>query len=538
MAKYADFKVLLDQPAESPGVGFDVFASALADVVLGSQAEFAVGIFGTWGSGKTTLMRAIKGILDRDASVVTVWFTAWRYERDPHLIIPLLDVLREALDERSKEQPGWAREAAAGVARAARAILAGLTLSVALPGVGATVDAGKIIDAIQQTDDGAQGLSFYQAGFLMLRETILNLSDGGKRRVVIFVDDLDRCLPINALEVLESMKLFFDVEGCVFVVGLDQDIAERAVLAKYGEYASQKDQGGVSGTDYVKKIFQVPFVLPRISSAQLQDYLSTVQSNAGIGEAQRADFEANVRRHLRFLPNEDSVNPREIKRLINAYILQLKILSARLGERLDPNIVLALQIMSFRADWRELYDHLATEPYLFQSVIREAVQEQEPPTTVWLSGIKVALPPGFLQYVRSDAEALLDASDLQAYVSVAEATRHADPSIREARAMVSRLRRTIDEVLAGTLPEGDASARATSAIRRLSDLIVKIRSTAYPLRGIASQLESVASQLQPSDTKDDSRLAETWGPTVMQLLDKLDGILRELDRQMTIGAYA
>ena len=51
----------------------------------------------------------------------------------------------------------------------------------------------------------------------MLRNAISELSGGGKRRIVIFIDDLDRCLPPEALAILESMKLFFDVEGCIFL---------------------------------------------------------------------------------------------------------------------------------------------------------------------------------------------------------------------------------------------------------------------------------------------------------------------------------
>jgi hypothetical protein len=92
----------------------------------------------------------------------------------------------------------------------------------------------------------------------------------------------------------------------------------------------------VSGTDYVKKIFQVPFALPRISTDLLQDYLSTVAMNAELGDAQLADFDQNVRRHLEFLPGENSVNPREVKRLVNTYTLQLKMLGTRLASQLDP----------------------------------------------------------------------------------------------------------------------------------------------------------------------------------------------------------
>lgn len=63
MAVYADFTILLDDPAQTPGLGFNAYADALAGIVAHSRAEFAVGIFGTWGSGKTTLMRAIQARL-------------------------------------------------------------------------------------------------------------------------------------------------------------------------------------------------------------------------------------------------------------------------------------------------------------------------------------------------------------------------------------------------------------------------------------------------------------------------------------------
>src|SRR5581483_1839172 len=97
---------------------------------------------------------------------------------------------------------------------------------------------------------------------------IADFVEGGARRVVVFIDDLDRCLPLNALEVLESMKLFFDLEGFVFVVGLDQAVIERSIELKYGP-AEPAAGRQITGSDYVKKIFQVPFGLPRIPTDQI-----------------------------------------------------------------------------------------------------------------------------------------------------------------------------------------------------------------------------------------------------------------------------
>ena len=78
---------------------FAQIAEALAAIVLASEPRFAVGIFGGWGSGKSTLMEEIERLVARQPQAIVVRFNAWRYEREPHLIVPLLDTIRAALSE-------------------------------------------------------------------------------------------------------------------------------------------------------------------------------------------------------------------------------------------------------------------------------------------------------------------------------------------------------------------------------------------------------------------------------------------------------
>ena len=117
----------------------------------------------------------------------------------------------------------------------------------------------------------------------------------------MFIDDLDRCLPANALEVLESMKLFFDMEGFVFVTGLDQAVVEAAVASKYNPTDNAGPAAAITGTNYIKKVFQVPFALPRISTGQLNEYLDDIIARAELVPAQQQDFDVNVRPHLEVL---------------------------------------------------------------------------------------------------------------------------------------------------------------------------------------------------------------------------------------------
>jgi hypothetical protein len=562
--KYSTFKVLIDEPTSDPGLGFEYYASALADVIRASKPQFAVGIFGGWGSGKTTLMQAIRQGLDQDERVATVWFNAWRYEQESHLIVPLLDVVQEALQARSATTSGeqhdrWKR-LAGSVSRAAKAILRGTTLTTSVLGFGVELDLGGIAEGYK-TDDlndtGPATVSLYHGAFTLLRTAMREFAAHGQGRIVVFVDDLDRCMPHNALSVLESMKLFFDLEGFIFVVGLDRAIIERAVSLKYG---LEPTPGGptISGSEYLKKVFQVPFTLPRIAAAQLSGYLDRTVVNGNLSQDQQEDFDSNVRRHLQYVSGAETINPREIKRLINAYTMQVKMLSARLGAAFEPNVAITIQCMSFRPDWEELYDALIIDPALFQQEVRAALHEPVR-DVIWIASKRISLPLEFIGYVSTIAHPLLDVMDLGAYVSAAEAGRNTDPRLLEGHAIVSRVRQELE----ATLQEideneyirlqhaGPGSARltATAAVGYRSNFTALERAFGGEGRpgrsGLADAFKrfNILTQ-QPPEAKENlsydsyrDRLVQ-WVSEAGKALDAIDNELRELRHQASIGARA
>jgi predicted KAP-like P-loop ATPase len=145
-------KVLLDSPTTTPVLGFESIGRALATIIRESQPRFAVGIFGGWGSGKTTLMTAIKAALPAD-TVVCVDFNAWRFEREPQLLIPLLDTIRATLvrwaEPKSQQNREKVRSIATRVGRVVRALATGLSAEVGLPGAAkVSYDVGTALDAM------------------------------------------------------------------------------------------------------------------------------------------------------------------------------------------------------------------------------------------------------------------------------------------------------------------------------------------------------------------------------------------------------
>ena len=578
---YERFQILVDDPAEDPRLGFREYADAFAQIVCGSPPRFAVGIFGNWGSGKTTLMRAIMARIEGRDDVIPVWFNAWRYEREQELIVPLLDVLREALlnwaaDEapaRPARVRDRARVAAAALGKAARAIAAGVTLSARTPGgfIEAKIEGERIVAAAsEKRDKGEKGetdddpVSLYHASFVSMAESVRGFVTAGgrrrrgedhplpQRRIVVFVDDLDRCLPLNALSVLESMKLFFDLEGFVFVAGLDQQVIERAIEIKYADPRdgaaitgrTPKDETGaeapheqrrgngagtITGRDYVKKIFQVPFGLPPIDRSLLDQLVDQLVEGTSLATPQRRELKGRVLKHLAYFSDETGVNPREVKRLINAYTLQLKLLSLRLGD-VDCDSILALQIMAFRPDWERIWRRLEADPDGFMERLEQGLANATQTDIVWVDG--EPLPPRFVDYISDGpAKPLRTNRRLAAYLSSSQASHSSDPTILKAQADADAIKRLVHRV-----NETDRAQLSAAIHEKLAPLKSSILSTPWgsSLVGLISRLEEDASALAAVDADVEPPRIDEWTHRFRARLDRLDNDLRDMRERYSL----
>lgn len=583
-SEYANFRILVDDPAEDPALGFPEYADAFAEIVAESPPRFAVGIFGSWGSGKTTLMRAIQKRIEGRDDVIPVWFNAWRYEREEHLIVPLLDVLREALlkwAEESEEKAtvhatviGRARRAAAAMGSAARAIARGVSFSAGLPGgfAKATFDLAKVGTSPPE-DDVRDPVSFYHASFMTMADAVEGFITAGarprggrpqtvpRRRIVVFVDDLDRCLPLNALTVLESMKLFFDLDGFVFVAGLDQQVIERAIELRYADpretrtdgkspngaaadrfpdRTSASPSGVITGRDYIKKIFQVPFGLPPVDRSELEELVSRLVEARGLYAAQKRELTGRILDHLNFFSDESRVNPREIKRLINAYTLQAKLMSLKLTKRdpdakVDLDTILALQVIAFRPDWERISRRLEANPEGFVDVLKRELggPEAQGGGAVWVEG--EPLPPRLVDYLnKGPGRPLLENAELKTYLSSSQASHSSDPLILQAQALVADLRRFVRNVNEGT-ERKPLSASLHKRLDSLQSTIAMATSWGQEVRPQVSRLEADASELAADGDGPQVPLGE-WADGFRARLDRLDNDLRELRDRHSLGA--
>ncbi len=404
MPKPTQTYILNDKPAESlkdDALDFTPYVQALADIIMTGSTPLTIGVFGTWGSGKTSLMRMVKEQVE-NAGAVAGWFDAWKYDKEETLWRAfLLSVLTAVRDSTQSGQPtedldyletmlyrAIDLEKAGGVTidlaklggkLAQGAVQVGLSF---IPG-GAAL--GKIIEELQKagtanlTENALDAIQrerskihIEQVRFLeqfqdkfraLVQQHVMN-NDG---RLVIFVDDLDRCLPEKAIEVLEAIKLFVDAPGCIFVLGLDQEVIARGVEIRYHEFFKNDHKNPIDGAKYIEKIIQLPFQIPPVERTDMQDFVGGLS-----GDWPHADCPKVFAEGL-------GDNPRQIKRTVNVFLM-LWSLAEKRKKKLQGAIKPArlAKVVALQTVAPVLYELLKEQPGLLRDLERYYLAEAAP----------------------------------------------------------------------------------------------------------------------------------------------------------------
>ena len=107
--------------------------------------------------------------------------------------------------------------------------------------------------------------------------------------LVVLIDDLDRCNPDHIIDNLEAIKLFLNVEHTAFVIGADRRIVEHAIRDKYAQRASDpadREQTERLVKDYLEKLVQIPYTLPRLSTTEIETYMTLLFCQRHLAEGE------------------------------------------------------------------------------------------------------------------------------------------------------------------------------------------------------------------------------------------------------------
>ena len=324
---------------ENDHLNFYSYAQALHAFIEWCATPMTIGLQGDWGTGKTTMLNMLRGeertksgLLDEKKCLV-VNFETWSYSQfnkpedlPTACLFALTQKLTEVLqatddltDDEKKNISERASETKKFLLRAVKGVRVGLPF--------ANVDLAKAVEGDEPITDASAEMIKFKEEVRKLVEIWAPPDPGSKKRVVICVDDLDRLQPVVALEMLEAIKNFLDVEGCVFVLAVDYEVVQQGMKKKLGT-----DLQKTSGKSFFDKIIQLPFNMPK-DSYELRPYLeklilsldlpnlktpdkspkkrSAAQEKTDKEKIQRFDFIESATRH------SVGTNPRSIKRVMN-----------------------------------------------------------------------------------------------------------------------------------------------------------------------------------------------------------------------------
>jgi predicted KAP-like P-loop ATPase len=258
-----------------------------------------LGVAGNWGVGKSSMVKLIQDALKarEDGKFLFVDFNAWLYQGYDDARAALMDVIARRLVAHSQETKTGVERAKELLSRVDLIRLMKLgasaaSLALGLPPTGLIGDVFSVVKRLidKPTDaealkDGAKtGKDAIDESKSLFREKtpesppkeIQDLRDHFEATLaemnitlVVFIDDLDRCMPNTAIATLEAVRLFLFLKNTAFVIAADDKMIRHAVRAHFKEL--QVDDEIV--TSYFDKLIQVPLRVPPLGTQDVRAYL-------------------------------------------------------------------------------------------------------------------------------------------------------------------------------------------------------------------------------------------------------------------------
>lgn len=201
--------------------------------------------------------------------------------------------------------------------------------------------------------------------------------DAGVTRLVVFVDELDRCSASEVVTTLDTIRTFLGIEGCVFIVAADQNVLEEALTraAKQESPADDTNPYYSTGSAYLDKVFQYQLSLPPLLSQSVSRYAaSLVENRGGVWAEINRDYVLSV-----LIPTHVT-SPRRVKHLLNTYALTYRLAQGRHKSGLmaeDPcaNAAAIARLVCLRVEFPLFARHLEVDANL-PSLVLQLMQDE------------------------------------------------------------------------------------------------------------------------------------------------------------------
>jgi predicted KAP-like P-loop ATPase len=279
-----------DSVTEIDFLDFDYLIELLEDTINNEDLlPSSIGVFGDWGSGKSSLIQMSMKKLEEDEDTLCLNFNSWLFEgyedAKTSLVGSILDLIEDnrTLTETAKKYISGLYKSIDKMKLLRNGVKYGIDF-FATGGIGTMTDialntfASKLKVHESVDSDQIHELVQNEMTNKALRDDISEfrnnfgklLKEAGVKKVVVFIDELDRCSPDTILSTLEAIRLFLFVDKMSFIVGADERHIAYAVRKRF------EDIEGIQmdiGKEYLEKMIQYTVRIPRLNTKEVEFYL-------------------------------------------------------------------------------------------------------------------------------------------------------------------------------------------------------------------------------------------------------------------------
>ncbi len=300
---------VIDEPAQGGGndyLDIGIHSKSLIEFIQETKTPITVGIQGEWGSGKTSLLNSIHHAFAEQPTFKQIWINSWEYSLLSTPEEALLKIVNRIIDQllESDTNKKYKQKITASAKRIFKGALR-IGAQVALGDEAAQVT-GELMESgnhsISELRKNLEGL------VVEIAKQPTNIE-----KIIIYVDDLDRIEPKNAVAILELMKNIFNVHNCVFILAIDFQVVVKGLEHKFGKQTHENEW---EFRAFFDKIIQLPFMMP-MSQYNIGKYINKLLVDTGFFESDDLDTNAIEKIIMWTIGG----NPRSIKRLVNSVSL-------------------------------------------------------------------------------------------------------------------------------------------------------------------------------------------------------------------------
>ena len=261
---------------ENDKLGRKSIATNLTNLLKHSNTDtqgLILALNAQWGNGKTTFIKMWRNMLDRDYKIPNLYFSAWEEDYTKEPLIAVLGELNRYLtkNEIRNENFNQVVESVQKIFKRALPTLLKISVKGLFNKIG--IDNELLQEASQTlTEDSAKVLienySKEKECLVQLKKNLTKVFEvtGAKegQPFIVFIDEIDRCRPTYAIEMLENIKHLFGIPNLVFVISIDKAQLSKSIQAIYGQ---------IDIENYLRRFFDLEFILPNPSPQRFCEYL-------------------------------------------------------------------------------------------------------------------------------------------------------------------------------------------------------------------------------------------------------------------------